>query len=104
MLAMDSVGVMPVQAAIGTGNIGFLWTENRLNKAQKKGDTKYHDHNGHQPARRVGHGNVAKTCGREGRDREIERIQVVVDVFVPVVFDDKDDRGDDKNEDEQIDR
>jgi hypothetical protein len=103
MLAMHSVRVMTVQAAIGTWQIDLRGTENGLDEPQKQSHAKNHDQDRQQASDRIGHGDVAEPGCRQRCHGKVERIKIVVDVFVPIVLQHKNDRCDHENENKQID-
>ena len=84
MLAMDRVGVVPVETALGALVAQLAGLENGLRQAQKQGDPSDHDDYRQEPPSRAGQNNVAKAGGGQRRHGEVERIDIADNVGIPV--------------------
>ena len=79
VFAVYGIPIVPRQAAVGTFIVDFIRSKDRLCKPKKQRDTYYHDDDGEQPARLANENNVSESRRCERRNREIERIKIVID-------------------------
>ena len=87
MLAMNSIGIMPGQAADLARIINLISRQrNRAQQAEEKGQAQHHNDHRQHPAPWAFHQDVAIAgCGQTG-DSEIECIHIALDAWIGVLL------------------
>ena len=84
MLAVDCVGVVPVEAALGAVVAQLAGPENGLRQTQEQGDPSDHDDHRQEPSGGAGQHDIAEAGGGQRRHGEVERIDIADDVGITV--------------------
>lgn len=103
MLAMDGIGVVQGERAIGAFEENLAGPEDGLQQPQEQPHVHDHDDHREDPSAPTHQGDVAEPCRGERRDREVQRVDVARDLQIEMVLRDVDDGGDDEDEDTEID-
>ncbi len=104
MLAVDRVGLVPVQAAFGTFMLDLGGLENGARELHEERHADDHDEDGQELAAGRRHRDVAETRGRQRGYREIECVDIACRTGILSEGEHEDQRGRDEDEDEQVDR
>lgn len=103
MLAMDRIRVVAAQSTVRADMADLGRAEDRLRQSDEQRDPEDHDQDGEQPPGAADERNVAESGRGEGRDREVQRINIVPDAGIDINLRDVNQRGYDKDEDQKID-
>lgn len=103
MLAVNRIGFVPIQATFRAFVLDLGWLEDRARQLQEKCHANDHDEHRQQLSAGRRHGDIAEARGRQGRHREIERVDIASDASLFTEGQHEDERRGHEDEDEQVD-